>query len=43
MLVNIKNVVAPVSRGVLVDSFDPDYPPLSYACDDTRRQGGIVI
>ena len=43
MLLNIKNVVDPVSRGVLVDSFDPDYPPLSYACDDARRQGGIVI
>ena len=43
MLLNIKNVVEPVSRGLLVDAFDPDYPPLSYACDDTHRQGGIVI
>ena len=43
MLLNIRNVVDPVSRGLLVDAFDPDYPPLSYACDDTRRQGGIVI
>ena len=43
MLLNIRNVVEPVSRGLLVDAFDPDYPPLSYACDDTRRQGGIVI
>ncbi len=43
MFLNIRNVVAPVSRGVLVDPFDPDYPPLSYACDDARRQGGIVI
>ncbi|MDP7579726.1 MAG: CehA/McbA family metallohydrolase [SAR202 cluster bacterium] len=43
MLLNIHNVVDPISRGLLVDSFDPDYPPLSYACDDTRRQGGIVI
>ena len=43
MLLNIRNVVHPVSRGLLVDAFDPDYPPLSYACDDARRQGGIVI
>ncbi len=43
MLLNIRNVVEPVSRGLLVDAFDPDYPPLSYACDDTRRQGGVVI
>ena len=43
MLLNIRNVVDPVSRGVLVDAFDPDYPPLSYACDDAHRQGGIVI
>ena len=43
MLLNIRNVVEPVSRGMLVDAFDPDYPPLSYACDDTHRQGGIVI
>ncbi len=43
MLLNIRNVVEPVSRGLLVDAFDPDYPPLSYACDDAHRQGGIVI
>ena len=43
MLLNIRNVVEPVSRGVLVDAFDPDYPPLSYACDDAHRQGGVVI
>ena len=43
MLLNLRNVVNPVSRGLLVDAFDPDYPPLSYACDDTHRQGGIVI
>lgn len=43
MLLGIHNVVDPVSRGVLVDAFDPDYPPLCYACDDARRQGGIVI
>ena len=43
MLLNIRNEVHPVSRGVLVDAFDPDYPPLSYACDDAHRQGGLVI
>ncbi len=43
MILNIRNVVAPVSRGLLVDAFDPDYPPLCYACDDTHGQGGIVI
>lgn len=43
MLLNIRNVVEPVSRGLLVDAFDPDYPPLCYAIDDAHRQGGIVI
>ena len=43
MFLNIRNVVEPVSRGLLVDAFDPDYPPLSYACDDAHRQGGVVI
>jgi hypothetical protein len=43
MLLSIRNIVEPVSRGMLVDAFTPDYPPLVYACDDTRRQGGIVI
>src|SRR5829696_5461354 len=28
MLVNIKNLVEPMSRGVLVDDANPDYPPL---------------
>ena len=43
MLLSIRNIVHPVSRGVLVDAFDPDYPPLCYACDDAHRQGGVVI
>ncbi len=43
MLLNIRNVVEPLSRGVLVDRFTPDYPPLCYACDDARSQGGVVI
>ena len=43
MLLNLRNAVEPMSRGVLVDPFEPDYPPLSFACDDTRRQGGLVI
>ncbi|MBM3956500.1 MAG: CehA/McbA family metallohydrolase [Gemmatimonadetes bacterium] len=43
MLLGIRNVVEPVSTGLLVDPFEPDYPPLSYACDDAKRQGGLVI
>ena len=43
MLLNLRNVVKPGSRGLLVDAFDPDYPPLSYACDDAKQQGGIAI
>ena len=43
MLLNIRNLVEPVSRGDLVNAFDPDYPPLCYACDDAKTQGGIVI
>ncbi len=43
MLLNLRNYVEPISRGLLVDAFDPDYPPLIYACDDARRQGGLVI
>ena len=43
MFLRIKNVVEPVSRGSLVSDFDPDYPPLCFACDDTREQGGIVL
>ena len=43
MLLDIRNMVDPLSRGLLIDSFEPDYPPLSYACDDAHRQGGTVI
>ena len=43
MLLNIRNIVEPLSRGLLVDPFAPDYPPLSYACDDAISQGGLVI
>ena len=43
MLLNLRNAVDPISRGVLVDAFDPDYPPLTYACDGAHEQGGIVI
>jgi hypothetical protein len=35
--------VLPISRGVLVDDGDPDYPPLCYACDEAHRQGGLAI
>jgi len=43
MFLNIRNVIEPVSRGSLVDNFDPDYPPLCFACDDALQQGGLVI
>ena len=43
MFLRIKDVVEPVSRGVLVDNAHPDYPPLCFACDDAREQGGIVL
>ena len=44
MLLNIRNLVQPVSRGhVLTGQFDPDYPPICFACDDARDQGGLVI
>ena len=43
MLLRIRDQVDPVSRGDLVSDFDPDYPPLCYACDDAKRQGGIVL
>jgi hypothetical protein len=43
MLLRLKEIVEPVSRGVLVDDVDADYPPLCYACDEAHRQGGIVI
>jgi hypothetical protein len=43
MLLRLRNVVEPISRGYLVDELDPDYPPLCYACDEAHRQGGIVI
>jgi hypothetical protein len=43
MLLDIRNQVEPISRGLIVDQFDPDYPPLSYACDDANNQGGLVI
>jgi hypothetical protein len=43
MLLRIKEVIEPISRGYLVNDLDPDYPPLCYACDEAHRQGGIVI
>jgi hypothetical protein len=43
MLVNIRQLVEPVSRGVLVDDASPDYPPLIDACDIARAQGGLVL
>lgn len=43
MFLRLRNVVGPVSRGVLVSDFAPDYPPLCFACDDARGQEGIVL
>ena len=43
MFLHIKNLVEPVSRGDLVSNFDPDYPPICYACNDAKRQGGVVL
>ena len=43
LMMNVRNVIKPGSRGLLVDAFAADYPPISYACDDTHEQGGIVI
>jgi hypothetical protein len=43
MLINIREVVEPVSRGVLVDDSNPDYPPLVDACVAARAQGGLVL
>lgn len=43
MLLRIREVVEPISRGLLVDDLDPDYPPLCHACDEAHRQGGVVI
>ena len=40
MLLSIRNVVEPVSRGLLVDAFDPDYPPLSYPESTEGRAWG---
>ena len=43
MFLRIRNLVEPVSRGMLVDNLDPDYPPICHACDDARDQDGIVL
>ena len=43
MFIDIKNLVDPVSRGMLRNDLDPDFPPLCWACDDARDQGGTVI
>jgi hypothetical protein len=43
MLINIQQLVEPMSRGVLVDDASPDYPPLIDACDEAHGQGGVVL
>jgi hypothetical protein len=43
MLINLQQLVEPLSRGVLVDDASPDYPPLVDACRDAHAQGGLAI
>ncbi len=43
MLINIPQLIEPLSRGLLVDDASPDYPPLVDACREARRQGGLAI
>jgi hypothetical protein len=43
MLLNIQQLVEPMSRGILVDDASPDYPPLIDACDGAHEQGGVVL
>ena len=43
IFLRLQEPVLPISRGVLVDDDDPDYPPLCYACDEANRQGGLAI
>jgi hypothetical protein len=43
MLINLREIVEPISRGILVDDASPDYPPLVDACDAARGQGGVVL
>ncbi len=43
LFLKIAEPVLPVSRGVLVSDVHPDYPPLCYACDHARQQGGVTI
>lgn len=43
MLINLKELVDPVSRGLLIDDSSPDYPPLIDACDATHAQGGVAL
>ena len=43
MFLHINNLVEPVSRGNLVSDFDPDYPPICYACDDAETTGRYCV
>jgi hypothetical protein len=43
LFLKLTEPVLPISRGVLVGDAEPDYPPLCFACDDARRQGGVTI
>jgi hypothetical protein len=43
MLINLRRLITPVSRGVLVDAASPDFPPLVDACDTARGDGAVVL
>jgi len=42
-LLNIKEIIPPISTGLLAGKSCPDYPPNLYVCDEAHRQGGIVV
>jgi hypothetical protein len=42
-LVNLKQMVEPISTGKLGGSGCPDYPPNAHACDEAHAQGGLTI
>jgi hypothetical protein len=43
LLLRLKRYVYPVSRGMLAEDRSPDYPPLTDACAEAKKQGGVVV
>ncbi len=43
LLLHLRDYIYPVSRGMLVNDRAPDFPPLTFACEATQEQGGVVI